>query len=79
MNESNQILELDSGDFVKQLKLFCRQGPLMEEILMEILIGNIDGGNIEAFLQARSPDGGNPWCPAEPNLPWMLVRKRVLF
>jgi len=24
-------------------------------------------------IRAKSPDGANPWCPAEPNLPWMLV------
>ena len=26
-----------------------------------------------SLLQAKSLDGANPWCPAEPNLPWMLV------
>jgi len=24
-------------------------------------------------IRAKSPDSENPWCPAEPNLPWMLV------
>lgn len=24
-------------------------------------------------VRAKSLDGANPWCPAEPNLPWMLV------
>ena len=44
--------------------------------------GNIDRKEFEnltcplALLQAKSLDGANPWCPAEPNLPWMLVSKR---
>ena len=45
--------------------------------------GNIDRKEFEnltcplALLQAKSLDGANPWCPAEPNLPWMLVSKRL--
>ena len=33
-----------------------------------------EGENDKNCPQAGSPEGDNPECPAEPRLPWMLVR-----
>ena len=33
-----------------------------------------EGEKDKSCPQAGSPEGDNPECPAEPRLPWMLVR-----
>ena len=55
----------------KCLILLCEVDSLGEHTQRRVWKSNL------SLLQAKSLDGANPWCPAEPNLPWMLVSKRL--